>query len=132
MWFNKTKIMPNIYNYWDCLKFLNDYYLAKKKLNCKFSYEVFAKSAAISSKGFLRNILKGEKKISTSISFKIATAMKFDENQLSFFTTLIELYNMKAMDKKFIQYQKLMRLSLMAKQEQLTKYERRFKRNQNL
>ena len=67
--------MINIFDYSDFRKYLTDYYEDKKKDNPNFSYQVIANKAGVKNRGFIYNIINGDKVLSKSNTFKISQAL---------------------------------------------------------
>ncbi len=83
--------MPNVFEYIDFRKYLADYYGERKKEEPDFSYQVFASMAGFRNKGFIFNIIKGNKKLSKSNILKICLALGFNKYESEYFETLIGL-----------------------------------------
>ena len=81
--------MPNICEYTDFRKFLNDFYLEAKSSNRNFSYQVFSAKAGIKSKGFLFNVMQGKRKLTQSKCYDLATAMKLNKHETEYFENLV-------------------------------------------
>jgi uncharacterized protein (TIGR02147 family) len=81
--------MPNICEYTDFRKFLNDYYSEVKSKNRNFSYQIFSAKAGIRSKGFLFNVMQGKRKLSQSKCYDLAAAMKLNKHETEYFENLV-------------------------------------------
>lgn len=81
--------MPDIYNYTDYRKFLQDYYEEAKGRNPAFSYQVFSEKAGIRSRGFLYNVVHGRRTLSKSHIFAISQAMRLNRYESDYFENLV-------------------------------------------
>jgi uncharacterized protein (TIGR02147 family) len=84
--------MPNIFNYTDFRKYLNDYYLERKKETPWFSYNSFSQKIGFKNKGFIYNIIHQNKNLSTSSIIKISQAIGLSNNEAEYFENLV-LFN---------------------------------------
>ena len=91
LWGREKNYMPNVFEYTDFRKFLSDYYEEQKAKDPKFSYQVFAGRAGFKNRGFVFNIIKGNKKLSKSNILKLSIALGFSKYQADYFETLIGL-----------------------------------------
>jgi uncharacterized protein (TIGR02147 family) len=81
--------MPNIVEYTDYRKLLNDYYEETKARNPYFSYQVFSEKAGIKSKGFLYNVIQGTRDLAQSNVFGLIQAMKLNKKESEYFENLV-------------------------------------------
>lgn len=81
--------MPNISEYTDYRKFLQDYYEEARAKNPHYSYQLFAIKAGLKSKGFLHNVLHGKRSISRANIFSISQAMRLDKYEMEYFEILV-------------------------------------------
>ncbi len=81
--------MINVFDYSDFRKYLADYYADKKKANPRFSYQIIANKAGIKNKGFIYNIIKGNKALLKSNIYKISQALGHTRYEAEYFETLI-------------------------------------------
>jgi uncharacterized protein (TIGR02147 family) len=99
--------MVSVYNYINYRKFLADYYQDKKSKNNGFSFQVFANKAGFIDKGFLCNIMKGNKNLSKESIVKICDAIDFTPNECDYFSNLVLFNQAKTHRDKNFYYQKL-------------------------
>jgi uncharacterized protein (TIGR02147 family) len=81
--------MPNISEYTDYRKFLQDFYEEAKARNPVFSYQLFSIKAGLKSKGFIYNVIHGKRSISRSILFSLSQAMRLNKYEMEFFENLV-------------------------------------------
>ncbi|MGL1903426.1 MAG: TIGR02147 family protein [Fibrobacterales bacterium] len=82
----------SIYNYWNSIDFLNDWFAQEKVKNNKFSFQYFANKAGFKSRSFFANVLAGRSKLSTDSLLKIAKAMNLGKRETHYLEALIN-YN---------------------------------------
>jgi uncharacterized protein (TIGR02147 family) len=99
--------MPPLYDYLDYRSYLKDFYEEHKARNPAFSYGAFARLAGIKSKGLLHDILSGRKSLSNETAFKLALAMKLDENAIAYFQLLVDFCQATTQKEKSFLFRKL-------------------------
>jgi uncharacterized protein (TIGR02147 family) len=100
--------MPDIAQYTDYRRFLQDYYRERKKNNRSFSYQVLAERAGMSSKGFLHNVLQGKRALTHANVFGLAQAMKLDHAQTDYLDALVGFNNAATARQRDYYYSKLL------------------------
>lgn len=85
--------MPNLFEYTDFRKYLSDYYSERKAEDPEFSYQAFAARAGFKNKGFIYNIIRGNKNLSKENIQKLSNALGFalSKFQSEYFETLVKL-----------------------------------------
>jgi|WetSurMetagenome_2_1015567.scaffolds.fasta_scaffold148597_2 uncharacterized protein (TIGR02147 family) len=81
--------MVNVFDYTDFRKYLAEYYEEKKRNNPRFSYQIIADKAGIKSKGFIYNIINGEKVLSKSNIFKLSKALDHNQYEADYFENCV-------------------------------------------
>jgi uncharacterized protein (TIGR02147 family) len=81
--------MPVVFDYTDFRKFLKDYYTEQKKAFGCFSYKYFASRAGFANKGFVYNLVNGDKRLSKTHVFKLCAAMKLDKSEFDYFDCMV-------------------------------------------
>jgi uncharacterized protein (TIGR02147 family) len=89
--------MPNIAEYTDYRRFLKDYYDEAKHANPGFSYQVFSERAGIKSKGYLHNVIRGERTLDTAAVLGLARAMKLSKRETEYFENLVGMHNARTL-----------------------------------
>ena len=84
--------MISVYDYTDYRKYLKDYYEEKKSENPLFSYQAMAIKAGFNNRGFVYNIVKGNKSLSNSNCFRMSQALGHDTYETEYFENLV-LFN---------------------------------------
>ena len=99
--------MKDIFTYSDYRKILADYYGERKKNNPWFSYQVFAGKAGISNKGFLYNVIRGNKSLSAERAAKLSQAMKLSGMETLYFGNLVAFNQAKNLRDRNLFFRKL-------------------------
>lgn len=99
--------MPNIFEYTDYRKFLNDYYGEKKKASPSFSYNALSLKAGIKSKGFLHDVMHGAKNLSKQTVVKLSEALGFRKNEAEYFENLVFFNQAADLKERNIFYDKM-------------------------
>jgi uncharacterized protein (TIGR02147 family) len=100
-------VMINIFDYTDFRKFLEDYYNEQKARKPQFSYRYFANKAGFKNKGFVFNIIKGEKKLSKTSIYKLSRALELRKKEEEYFENLVAFNQAKDHDEKDYFYRKM-------------------------
>lgn len=81
--------LPDIYSFLDYRAYLRAYYDAAKHNVPRFSYRSFAERAGLASQSFLRDVIRGDKNIGTSLP-GICKAIGLQKAEREFFELLVE------------------------------------------
>lgn len=81
--------LPKVYRYLDYRKYLGDFCAGKKALNRGYSYRLFCRKAGINSPGYLSEVIGGRRNLSKSYLPKFAQALDLDDQERSYFETLV-------------------------------------------
>ncbi len=100
--------MINIFEYNSFKKFLSDYYEVHKKANKSFSYAVMAKNANISSRGLLKLIMDGKRKLSLNNIGLLTQGLSLNKSESDYFMTLVQFEQATNIVEKNNYYLKLM------------------------
>ncbi|KYG64809.1 hypothetical protein AZI86_11430 [Bdellovibrio bacteriovorus] len=84
--------LPDVFGYLSLLKFLQDYYQARKSAEPGFSYDVWATELGFQSRSYLRMVLIGRKKVSEGFIEKFNGAQGWSQAEASYFSILAK-YN---------------------------------------
>ncbi len=79
----------SIFNYWNSIDFLNDWFSREKDENPVFSFQYFANKAGFKSRSYIANVLAGRSKLSTDSLLKIAKAMSLNKRETHYLESLI-------------------------------------------
>lgn len=81
--------MVNVFEYSNFRLYLSAWYEDRKKENHRFSFQLIAQKAGIKNKGFIYNIIKGEKQLSKTNIFKLSKALGHNNYEAEYFETLV-------------------------------------------
>lgn len=82
--------LPNIYNFKDPVIFLERVYQFYKSKDEDFSVRKWAKIMEITSAESLMEVMKGKKKISSTLSEQLCKGLKFDASEAVYFETMVK------------------------------------------
>jgi uncharacterized protein (TIGR02147 family) len=100
--------MPNIYNYLDYRKFLDDFYKERKALSPSFSFNYIAQKAGFKSKSFFPHVIEGKRNLSKDSLFKLRTLLKLNDKALSYFSDLVAFDQAKSVGERTYFFKKLL------------------------
>jgi uncharacterized protein (TIGR02147 family) len=80
----------DIYRYDDFRLFLRDCYEQKKAADADYSFRVFAREAGFSNPGFLNDVIKGRRKLSSDATEKMAQVFGLSAIENTYFELLVE------------------------------------------
>ena len=92
--------MKSIFYYTDYRAFLADYYLAKKKAQGSFSYRIFSRRAGFKSPVFIKLVIDGKANLSQQSALQLGKAMNLDDQELDYFSALVEFNQARKDDVK--------------------------------
>jgi uncharacterized protein (TIGR02147 family) len=107
--------MINVFDYNDFRTYLADWYDAKKKDNPNFSFQLIANKAGIKNKGFIYNIIKGDKLLSKSNILKISKALGHNRYEADYFENLVAFNQTEDPTERKYFFEKLNRITNMGK-----------------
>lgn len=81
--------MINVFDYTDYKDYLKDYYDEKKKDNPGYSYQVLANRAGFKNRGFVYNIVKGNKNLSRPNCYRLSEALGHNKYETEYFENLV-------------------------------------------
>lgn len=99
--------LPDIYEYLDYRKYLEDYYEAAKVDNPAFSYRYFSRRAGYSSPNFLKLVIKGERNLGDESIPRFAKALGLKGDERRFFRNLVDFEQAKTAEDKNAAYEKV-------------------------
>jgi uncharacterized protein (TIGR02147 family) len=103
--------MPNIFDYTDYRKFLQDYYDEAHKTNPRFSHRYFAMKAGFTSTGLFSNILSGRRNLTGCLILKFSKALKLKKKEGAYFENLVFFNQAKSFEEKNKFYERMLDLS---------------------
>ncbi|MDG5814284.1 TIGR02147 family protein [Chitinispirillales bacterium ANBcel5] len=104
---NDEVIKPDIYNYLDYRKFLDDIYKYYKSVNRHFSYRFIAKKTGASSAGWFPNIVKGRINLTSIYVGKLNKLLKLNVEEQEYFELLVAYNQSGSHEEKSIFFNKL-------------------------
>lgn len=85
-----TGSMPNIYAYSNYRKYLEDYRIARKKVDARFTHSyICAKLGQENARSLFNNIVKGRKSLTTVFINRFIDLLNLDEEESRFFRILV-------------------------------------------
>jgi uncharacterized protein (TIGR02147 family) len=107
--------MINVFDYCDFRKYLADYYEEKKKENPNYSYQIIADKAGVKNKGFIYNIINGDKVLSKSNIFKVSQALGLNRYEAEYFENLVAFNQAEDITERKYLFEKMSRVRNMGK-----------------
>lgn len=99
--------MINIFDYIDFKRYLIDCYEDRKKNNPAFSYQMIANRAGFKNKGFVFNIIKGDKVLSKPNAFKLSQALGHNRYEAEYFDCLVSFNQAKNLAERNYLFERL-------------------------
>jgi uncharacterized protein (TIGR02147 family) len=104
---------PNIFNFADYRKFIKKYYQAKKAENPHFSYQRFCEKVGFSNKGFIHNVIKGNKNLTWDNALKLSEGMALSPSESEYFRRLVKYNQAKSQSEKINLFKELQKVQPM-------------------
>lgn len=101
---------PDIFQYLEYRKYLQDYHNSKQEKNPGFSVRAFLKKAGIASPSFFRQIVNGERNLTTESIRKVLSAMQLSPEEEKFFRALVGFDQATDSEQKQLYYESLQSL----------------------
>lgn len=93
--------MVSVFDYFDYVSYLNDYYTELKNVRIGFSFRSFAQNAGIPSHSYLLRIIKRQRKLSPKYVDTFVKALNLTTTEAGYFKSLVLFNNStKAVDKE--------------------------------
>jgi uncharacterized protein (TIGR02147 family) len=92
--------MKKIFGYIDYRKYLADFYQEKKQTTRHFSYRFFAHRAGIKSPVFLKQVIDGERNLTSEMVEKFSIALNLNKKESIFFKNLVHFNQAKNASEK--------------------------------
>jgi uncharacterized protein (TIGR02147 family) len=105
----KHTVKPLIYDYKDFAEYLNALYKFRKRTEASFSYEKWAEEMGIKSRSYLRSMVLGENAPTLSLVPSLLRGLKLNEEETSYFITLINFQLAPAPEIKAIYMKEIFR-----------------------
>jgi len=97
----------DIYEYDNYRQFLNDRYSAMVQQDPAYSYRKFARHAGFTNPGFLNDVIKGRRKLSSDATEKMIAAFSLTFTEAEFFRLLVEYEQAKNASRKQETYKQI-------------------------
>ncbi len=107
--------MINVFDYSNFRTYLDDWYETKKRSNPNFSFQHIADKSGIRNKGYIYNIIKGEKPLSKSNIFKISKALGHNRYEADYFENLVAFNQAEDLAERKYLFEKLHQITNMGK-----------------
>lgn len=92
---------PELLNYWDYRKYLQDFYLFKKKTRSGYSYRVFCKEAGIKSASHFKMVIDGQRNVTPKSLPKFLKGLRIEnEDEKKLFSLMVEYTQEKDIEPK--------------------------------
>ncbi|MBN1308372.1 MAG: TIGR02147 family protein [Chitinispirillaceae bacterium] len=111
--------MESLFSYTDYRLYLKDYIASKKAENGSFSLKKVADRAGFKARDFILRIMKGERNLSQSGSYKMSDALRLSEKETDYFINLVAFNQAEAPKEKEFFYQKMAQVCRHVKQQKL-------------
>lgn len=92
--------MKTLFKYIDYRKFLEDFYIEKKRTTRSFSYRYFAQKAGIKSPNFLKQVIDGERNLTRRMIEQFIPALGLNKKEALFFRNLVSFNQAKTASEK--------------------------------
>lgn len=99
--------MLDIFEYADYRRYIQDYQLAKSRLNSAFSFRYLAQKAGINSSSFFTQIVKGKRNLTKQTIYKTCIALNLDDMEAEYFENLVFFNQAKTIKDKNHFFEKL-------------------------
>lgn len=81
--------MINIFEFTDFREYLRSFYNEKKKANPRYSYQLLTQKAGFSNRGFIFNVIKGDRKLSKLNCSKLSQALEHSAREREYFENIV-------------------------------------------
>lgn len=112
--------MDNIFKYIDYRQYLAEYYEYQKANTTHFSYRYFSNKAGIKSPNFLKQVIDGDRNLTSSMVEKFISALKLNKKESVYFRNLVNFNQAKTAAEKQEYYSVILSMSGFVKEHQLT------------
>jgi uncharacterized protein (TIGR02147 family) len=102
--------MVNVFDFVDYRQYLVDWFEEKKAVNPNYSYQLFSQRAGFGNRGFVYNIIKGAKHLSTAHCAKISKAIEHNKYESEYFRAIVGFNQAKTLDERNQYYEKFSQL----------------------
>jgi len=102
---------PDIFSYTDVRQFLKDFYDHSKEHVRGFSYRSFARRAGLKSENYLKLVIDGQRKISTSLMSSFIRGLQLKKTESEYFENLVLYSNSETFEEqqKYFDRMKMLR-----------------------
>lgn len=109
--------MLSVFDYFDYVEYLNDYYDVLKKTRIGFSFRSFAQNAGIPSHSYLLRIIKRQRKLSPKYLETFVKALNLNSQEGKYFTNLVYFNNSNKSSEKEQYLKNILSLRCRCKEE---------------
>jgi len=99
--------MPNIFNYINYRRYLEDFYLEQKRRSKVVSYQYLANKAGFRSKSFIKLVIDGKKNLTPESITKINKVLCLTDKSFSYFCDIVAFDQAKALQERTLYFEKI-------------------------
>lgn len=92
--------MPSVLDYTDYRKFLADYLQEAKVTRPELSHRFIQRHMGVSSSGFMSNVIRGKKNLTTAMATKLVRVLKLPRDESRYFECLVLFNQAKSHDER--------------------------------
>lgn len=96
--------MPDLFEYLDYRRYLQDYFQEKKGSLPSWSYQRFAEQLGFKARDFAFRVIKGQKNLSTESILKVTRGLGLDDIRTQYFDTLVKCNQSRSLEEKELYY----------------------------
>ncbi len=97
-------LSPNVFEYFDYRRFLQDYYDAQKARERGFSYRFFARRAGFRAPNYVKLIIAGARRLTPSATPRVTRACHLDKDSAEYFAALVRFTDAPSSTEREAQY----------------------------
>lgn len=101
----------DIYQFKDYRKYLETFYVTKKKLNKHYSYAVFSQMAGLNSPNYLKRVMEGSRNITNKNLRNFILGLGLKKKEAQYFENLVMFNQSEAQDAKDFYFQEIKKMA---------------------
>jgi uncharacterized protein (TIGR02147 family) len=97
-----TPTLPQLFEYLDFRRYLDDYFIARRLLDHQFSLRSFTLAAGLplSNSSLFSKVIAGSRNLTSDVQYKIAKALKLNGSETQYFSVLVRFCQSKSPEAK--------------------------------